>query len=162
MAEEVRITQRPVHGWPFTPPTGTITSASSCFTTWASKTEALDIRRCSQLWGVPGVGAPTHLRMRAMVSFLSFPWNGSDPVSISNCKGTQDGERVFRWAGHSHTQPQEGNATPSPPGQWGAGPATCTVSIREHNCLVEATVQGRGGQAIKAANKPTLWWVRRC
>lgn len=92
MAEEVRITQRPVHGWPFTPPTGTITSASSCFTTWASKTEALDIRRCSQLWGVPGVAAPTHLRMRAMVSFLSFPWNGSDPVSISNCKGTQDGE----------------------------------------------------------------------
>ena len=27
-----------------------------------------------------------------MVSFLSFPWNGSDPVSISNCRGTQNKE----------------------------------------------------------------------
>lgn len=27
----------------------------------------------------------SHFRMRFIVSFLSFPWNGSDPVSISNC-----------------------------------------------------------------------------
>ena len=28
-----------------------------------------------------------------MVSFLSFPWNGSDPVSISNCRATQNGSK---------------------------------------------------------------------
>lgn len=26
-----------------------------------------------------------------MVSFLSLPWNGKDPVSISNCRTTQNG-----------------------------------------------------------------------
>lgn len=31
------------------------------------------------------------MRTRAMVSFLSFPWNGKDPVSISNCGATQNG-----------------------------------------------------------------------
>ena len=39
-----------------------------------------------------GWALPTHLRMRAMVSFLSFPWNGRDPVSISNCRDTAQGE----------------------------------------------------------------------
>lgn len=33
-----------------------------------------------------GGGTHTHLRIRAIVSFLSFPWNGRDPVSISNCR----------------------------------------------------------------------------
>lgn len=28
----------------------------------------------------------THLRIMAMVSLRSFPWNGSVPVSISNCQ----------------------------------------------------------------------------
>lgn len=42
--------------------------------------------------GAAGLSLYTHqissyLRMRVIVSLRSFPWNGREPVSISNCEG---------------------------------------------------------------------------
>lgn len=53
--------------------------------------------------GAAGLPLYTHeissyLRMRVIVSLRSFPWNGSEPVSISNW----DGERTR--GGHMYEQ----------------------------------------------------------
>lgn len=61
--------------------------------TWVPHKEAPVSEAANESWtGLQGKASRTHLRMRAMVSFLSLPWNGSDPVSISNCRATQNGE----------------------------------------------------------------------
>lgn len=66
-----------------------------------------------ELWGVvrtatvlpPPPPAPchrplhAHLRINAMVSLRSFPWNGNDPVSISNCRATENPlSQLRRWS----------------------------------------------------------------
>lgn len=92
-----------------------------------------------------------------MVSFLSFPWNGSDPVSISNCKGTQDRESACsdgrEAAAESSRQP---NATRSFPAQWDAGIAALLGEHQRAELLMEVT-WGGCGETIKAVNKSTLW-----
>ena len=92
----------------------------------------------------------THLRMRAMVSFLSFPWNGSDPVSISNCRATQNGSKCSdqphcpverpRRTGCARAQVAIQN-----PGQLcaGAGPHACLEQSR----TVGLGIQCRDGWA---------------
>lgn len=90
----------------------------------------------------------THLRMRAMVSFLSFPWNGSDPVSISNCRATENGSKCSDQPHCPEERPRQAacarvHVTIQSPGQLlaGASPRACL----EQSCMVGLSVQCKDG-----------------
>lgn len=85
-----------------------------------------------------------------MVSFLSFPWNGSDPVSISNCRATQNRSKCSDQPHCPVERPRRAacarvHAAIRSPGplRAGAGPRGCL----EQSCMVGLSVQCRDGWA---------------
>ena len=79
-----------------------------------------------------------------MVSFLSLPWNGSDPVSITNCRATQNGSKCSDQAHRPVDRPRRAECAPvhvatQKPGQLPAGASP-------HACLEQSHMVGLGIQ----------------
>lgn len=63
-----------------------------------------------------------------MVSFLSFPWNGSDPVSISNCRATQNRSKCSDQPPLPSGETQTGSVRPSSRGHSKSWSNTCRLA----------------------------------
>lgn len=101
----------------------------------------------------------THLRMRAMVSFLSFPWNGSDPVSISNCRATQNRSKCSDQPHCPVERPRRAacarvHAAIRSPGQIRAGWPTWLLGTELHGGLQRSVQRWMGGRSTVTNSAP--------
>lgn len=95
-----------------------------------------------------------------MVSFLSFPWNGRDPVSISNCRATHNRARV-ETPGLTVRHPDGRKATrvPLSTKSWlmkgsRRRRAPCTAANRTASWASELTGEGADGGHSERSNSP--------
>ena len=102
----------------------------------------------------------THLRMRAMVSFLSFPWNGSDPVSISNCRATQNRSKCSDQPPLPSGETQTGSVRPSSRGHSKSWSTTCgrwptwLLGTELHGGLQRSVQRWMGGRSTVTNSAP--------